>query len=333
MNIKAIASALPDWIVDNATIEDWCGLPADMVASKIGVLTRHFLRADQTGTDLSVRAVQNLSDSNPDFDLGRVGLLLVVTQNPDYQLPHNSALLQHRLGLGQNTACFDISLGCSGYVYALSVAKGFMLSENVNEALIVTCDPYSKCMNRSNRDVVGLFGDAASVTWIRGDGHGTVGRGDFGTDGGGAGNLIIGSGGSVHPLINLDGTPVAEVGESDEFLHMNGRAILNFLLTRVPRSVESCLAKNGIDRNEIDFFVFHQASRYLLETLRDRMGLIPDRVPINLSQTGNTVSSTIPLVLESLLKQGRFSSANVLISGFGVGLSWASNLIRFGDKS
>jgi 3-oxoacyl-[acyl-carrier-protein] synthase-3 len=114
---------------------------------------------------------------------------------------------------------------------------------------------------------------------------------------------------------------------------MNGRAILNFLLTRVPRSVESCLAKNGIDRNEIDFFVFHQASRYLLETLRDRMGLIPDRVPINLSQTGNTVSSTIPLVLESLLKQGRFSSANVLISGFGVGLSWASNLIRFGDKS
>jgi 3-oxoacyl-[acyl-carrier-protein] synthase-3 len=333
MNIKAIASALPDWIVDNGTIEDWCGLPANMVASKIGVVNRHFLRADQTGTDLSVRAVQNLTDRNPDFDLGKIGLLLVVTQNPDYQLPHNSALLQHRLGLDQTTACFDISLGCSGYVYALSVAKGFMASEQVEEALIVTCDPYSKCMSKSNRDVVGLFGDAATVTWLKGDGLGAIGRGDFGTDGAGAGNLIRRIGGAAYPMDNFDGVPSAEVGDSDRFLHMNGRAIFNFLLARVPRSVESCLAKNGVDQDEIDFFVFHQASRYLLETLRDRMRLIPELVPILLQQTGNTVSSTIPLVLESLSKQGRLNAKTVLLCGFGVGLSWASNVIKFGVRS
>ena len=333
MNIKSIASALPDWIVDNETVQDWCGLQADMVASKIGVLTRHFLRANQTGTDLSVRAIQNLSNGNPDFNLDKIGLLLVVTQNPDYQLPHNSALLQHRLGLSQTTACFDISLGCSGYVYALSVAKGFMLSENVNEALIVTCDPYSKCINRSNRDVAGLFGDAATVTWLRNDGSGVIGRGDFGTDGRGAESLIIPAGGSKHPQMNLDGTPVNEASESDKFLNMNGRAVFNFLLTRVPQSLESCLVKNGISREEVDFFVFHQASRYLLETLRDRMNLISDRVPISLSHTGNTVSSTIPLVLESLLKQGRCCASTIVVSGFGVGLSWATNIIRFGDKA
>lgn len=333
MNIKAIASALPDWIVDNDTIEDWCELPADMVASKLGVVTRHFLRADQTGTDLSAQAVQNLSDCNPDFDLGKIGLLLVVTQNPDYQLPHNSALMQHRLGLSQSTACFDISLGCSGYVYALSVAKGFMVSEQVEEALIITCDPYSKCMHRSNRDVVGLFGDAATVTWLRGDGLGAIGRGDFGTDGSGAGSLIRRSGGSAHPLENFDKAPVIEASDSDRFLHMNGRAIFNFLLSRVPRTVQSCLSKNGITRNQVDFFVFHQASRYLLETLRDRMGLDPHRVPISLEETGNTVSSTIPLVLESLLKQGSLNAQMVLVCGFGVGLSWASNLINFGERS
>ena len=332
MNIKAISSALPEWIVDNSLVEEWCGLPVDIISSKIGVSSRRFLTSDQTGTELSVKAVQNLAISNPDFDLHRIGLLIVITQNPDYQLPHNSALLQHRLGLNQTTACFDVSLGCSGYVYALSVAKGFMFTEHIEEALIVTCDPYSKCMSKSNRDVAGLFGDAATVTWLRGDGHGNLGRGDFGTDGSGAGSLIIRSGGAVHPIGNLDGEPAVEAHDSDKFLHMNGRAIFNFLLSRVPRSVDACLDRNGIDRDAVDFFVFHQASRYLLETLRDKMNLPVDRVPINLLETGNTVSSTIPLTLESLLKQGRCTSAKVLLCGFGVGLSWASNVITFGVK-
>ncbi|WP_096701980.1 ketoacyl-ACP synthase III [Magnetospirillum sp. 15-1] len=330
MNIKAVASTLPDWVVDNPTIESWCGLPQSMLADKIGVHHRRFLAASETGTDLSERAVRNLAAANPDFDPARVGLLIVVTQNPDHQLPHNSALLQHRLGLAPTTACFDVSLGCSGFVYALSVAKGFMLAEGIDEALIVTCDPYSKCMSRANRDVAGLFGDAASATWLRADGRGVIGRGDFGTDGGGAGNLIVRAGGSAQPLAHLDGTPAADPAEADRFLHMNGRAIFNFMMTRVAGTVDSCLGRNGLSRDEVDFFVFHQASRYLLETLRDRMGLPPERMPITLAETGNTVSSTIPLVLEELLRDGRCAPATVLVSGFGVGLSWASNIIRFG---
>jgi 3-oxoacyl-[acyl-carrier-protein] synthase-3 len=333
MNIKAISSALPDWNVENSMIQEWCGLSVDIISSKLGIDSRRFLTSDQSGTDLSVQAVQNLALSNPDFDLSRIGLLIVVTQNPDYHLPHNSALLQHRLGLNQTTACFDISLGCSGYVYALSAAKGFMFAEQVEEALVVTCDPYSKCMSKSNRDVVALFGDAATVTWLRGDGNGKVGRGNFGTDGSGAGSLILRAAGAVHPNVNFDGKPVLDAHDTDKFLHMNGRAIFNFLLTRVPRSVEACLARNGLDRDGVDYFVFHQASRYLLETLRDKMDLIVDRVPIALSKTGNTVSSTIPLVLESLMKQGKCQAVKVLLCGFGVGFSWASNVITFGDGS
>lgn len=330
MNIKAIASALPDWDVDNSTIENWCSLPKSMLSEKIGVEHRRFLKANETGTDLSERAVRRLAEANPDFDLARIGLLIVVTQNPDYQLPHNSALLQHRVGLPQTTACFDVSLGCSGFVYALSVAKGFMLAEQVEEALIITCDPYSKCISRANRDVAGLFGDAASATWLRSDGRGVIGRGDFGTDGGGAGNLIVRAGGSAQPLSHLDGTPAAEVAEADRFLHMNGRAIFNFMITRVVGTVDACLGRNGLGRDDVDFFVFHQASRYLLETLRDRMGLPAERMPIALARTGNTVSSSIPLVLEGLMRGGRCAPATVLVSGFGVGLSWASNIIRMG---
>jgi len=333
MNIKTISSALPNWIVDNATIEHWSGLPQTMLTNKIGVEHRHFMTSDESGTDLSERAIENLIKIEPNFDLSRIGLLIVVTQNPDYRLPHNSALLQSRLGLSQDTACFDISLGCSGFVYALSVAKGFMVAEDINEALIVTCDPYSKCIDKTNRDVIGLFGDAASVTWLCPDGEGALGRGDFGTDGNGAHNLIIRGGGAAHPLANLDGNSISELSDADYSLHMNGRAIFNFMMTRVEKTVDKCLKRNNLTRNDIDLFVFHQASQFLLETLRKRMGLSPERVPILLSETGNTVSSSIPLVLETLMHSGKCREATVLISGFGVGLSWASNIIRFGGSN
>ncbi|MDZ4252738.1 MAG: ketoacyl-ACP synthase III [Sulfuritalea sp.] len=329
MNIKAIASALPDWEVSNQGIADWSGLDKVMLDDKIGVRRRHFLRNDETGTDLGVKAVQRLAAENPDFDLARIGLLIVVTQNPDYQLPHNSALLQHRLELPNATACFDISLGCSGFVYALSVAKGFMLAEGVAEALIVTCDPYSKCMASNNRDVIGLFGDAACATWLRADGAGRIGRGDFGTDGSGSHNLIIKAGGAAMPRAHLDKTSAVDPDEVDHFLHMNGRAIFNFMISRVPTTVATCLSRNGLERENVDFFVFHQASRFLLETLRDRMGLDPARVPIELEKTGNTVSSSIPLVLEGLLQREDLAGRSLLICGFGVGLSWASNIIQF----
>lgn len=330
MNIKAIASALPDWIVDNQSIGEWSGLDKAMLDDKIGVHRRHFLRHDETGTDLCIRAVQRLATENNDFDPARIGLLIVVTQNPDYQLPHNSALLQHRLGLPNDAACFDISLGCSGFVYALSVAKGFMLAEDVAEALIVTCDPYSKCMASNNRDVIGLFGDAACVTWLRSDGTGRIGRGVFGTDGSGSQNLIIKAGGAAMPHAHLDKAFVAVPSDAERFLHMNGRAIFNFMISRAPAAVGACLGRNRLERDSVDFFVFHQASRFLLETLRDRMGLDPARVPIAMEMTGNTVSSSIPLVVEGLLQKEDLTGRTVLVCGFGVGLSWAANIIQFG---
>lgn len=333
MKIKAIAVAVPDWIVENDQISEWSGLDRTMLEEKIGVSRRRFLRHNETGTDLSVRAVNALANDNPDFDISRVRLMIVVTQNPDYRIPHNSALLQHRIGLNSSAACFDISLGCSGYVYALSVAKGFMLAEGIDEALIVTCDPYSKCMAPRNRDVIGLFGDAATVTWLRADGLGTIGRGEFGTDGSGASHLIVRAGGSAQPFAHLDGTDALPLEPGDDSLHMTGRAIFNFMMTRVPVSVDACLLKNNLIRSDIDSFVFHQASRFLLETLRDRMGLPAEQVPITLKDTGNTVSSTVPLALHILAARGRCDNATVLVSGFGVGLSWATNIIRFGASS
>ena len=141
MKIKAIGVAFPKRVVDNSTIEKWCGLPAHTVAEKLGIQNRRFLDENETGTDLSEQAVLNLQKEKPDFDLSKIKLLIVVTQNPDYKLPHNSALLQARLGMPRDVACFDVSLGCSGYVYSLSIAKGFMKEAKADEALILPATP------------------------------------------------------------------------------------------------------------------------------------------------------------------------------------------------
>lgn len=331
MNIKAIASALPEWVVDNPTIQQWSGLDLDMLNNKIGVKERRFLRHDETGVDLVLAAASQLKTENPDFDPSRIKLLIVITQTPDYKLPHVSAILQNRLGLGNDTACFDVSLGCSGYVYGLSIAKGLMLSEGMGEALLVTCDPYSKIMTRGNRDVIGLFGDAATLTWLHPDGAGKIGSCDFGTDGTGSQHLIIKAGGAAHPHQHLDGFEAAPPTAEENSLHMNGRGIFNFMITRVPATIDACLKKNNQTRESVDFFVFHQASRFLLETLRGRLELPPEKVPVALEKTGNTVSSSVPLVLQSMMRDGKCRNTRVLISGFGVGLSWATNIVTFGD--
>lgn len=319
MKIKAISSVFPKKVVENSEIERWCGLKKEIIEKKIGVKKRFFLEKNETGTDLSVNAVLNLCKENPEFDLNKVGLMVVVTQNPDYQLPHNSALLQKALDLSKEVPCFDVSLGCSGFVYALSIVKGFMYTEKIDEALLITCDPYSRCMDKKDRNVIGLFGDAATATWIKSDGQGEILRGDFGTDGSGFNNLII-------------NTRLNEINKTEKqdntFLKMNGRAIFNFMMNKVGDSISKCLKKNNLKENEIDLFILHQASRFLLEQFRKRENIPEKKMPIHLENYGNTVSSSIPIVLQKHLRKKDKLIRNILISGFGVGLSWATNIIK-----
>ncbi|HEY0833519.1 MAG TPA: hypothetical protein VGE72_06370, partial [Azospirillum sp.] len=199
MFIRSLAVAQPEWRVGSAEIAEWSGLDRAMIEDKIGVRSRAFLRHDETVTGLAAAACERLFAAEPELDRQAVDLLILVTQNPDYRLPHGAALLQNALGLPKTTASFDIGLGCSGYVYALSVARGLMAGEGFANALVVTCDPYSKTMARTSRDTIGLFGDAAAATWLSAERGAAVGKGDYGTDGAGAGHLIVRAGGSAQP--------------------------------------------------------------------------------------------------------------------------------------
>lgn len=327
MKIYAIASALPEWEVDNPTIMTWSGLEEKLLQEKIGVHRRRFLKHNETGLDLAERACLNLRAAHPLLDWKALGCILYVTQNPELRMPHNAALLQHRLGIPTNCATFDISLGCSGYVYAISLAESFMRAQNIENGLVITSDPYSKAMLKNNREVIGLFGDAATATWMSSKGEWSIGKGDWGTDGSGASYLCTKGGGAANPISHFDDAEVLPVSAGESSISMNGRAIFNFVVARVPESIDRCLTRNGLVREDVDLFLFHQASRFVLETLINRMRLPAERVPIRLQEVGNTVSSTIPLLMEETLLKNDDKVKRVCLCGFGVGLSWASNIL------
>jgi len=330
MNIRAIDVALPATIVDNNSIARWTGRDENFIKTKVGVVRRSFLGKNESLADLAKQACENLFQHNPALCRDKIGLLIVVTQNPDYKLPHSSALLQHLLSLGVRTACFDINLGCSGYVYALSVAKALMSAEDITEGILVTCDPYSKVMGKTDYETISVFGDAATATWLSAERGAKIGLLDCGTDGSGAHHLMVKAGGSAYPLYHI-WQEQQNVYHADDFhIKMNGRAIFNFMMKRIPQSVAFCLQKNNLSLADIDYFFFHQASKYLLENLRQKLNLEEHKAPIAIEDVGNTVSSSIPVLLHRFMQKNLLAKKTVLISGFGVGLSWATNILRFG---
>ena len=330
MRLRDIAVAVPSRRVTAQEVAEWTGGDAAFIADKIGIESRAFLGPDESPLSLAKQACDRLFERNPGLSKDKVGLLVFVTQNPEYRLPHSSALLQHALGLPQSAACFDVNLACSGFVYALSVAKGLMAADGVGDALVVTCDPYSRIMDKTDRDTVSVFGDAASASWLSSEKGAEIGRADFGTDGGGAEHLIVKAGGAGRPLGGLYGGELPPAVSEDYRLRMNGRAIFNFMMERVPKTVARCLEKNALSPADVDFFVFHQASKFMLVSLAARMRLPAEKVVIEIRDVGNTVSTTIPLALSRKLDRRELAGKRALVSGFGVGLSWATNVLTFG---
>jgi len=326
--IVAIASAVPDRVEDAAAIAAVTGAKVDFIIDKVGLRERHVLGPGEGGVDLAATACRRLLAATG-CEAGAVDLVVFVTQTPDYPIPHNSALLAARLGLPDSLAAYDLNLGCSGYVYGLSQVEHFLAGEGLETALLVTCDPYTRIVAPEDKATNALFGDAATATLMRrSSGRGTIGRADFGTDGTSYKALIREAGGAMKPLIGaLDAAQ--PVYRRDELrLRMNGREVYNFVMDRMPASVDACLAKNRLTLADIDLFAFHQGSRYMVEQLAARVGAPEEKLLFNIERYGNTVSSTIPLLLEEVLA-GERRPYRVLVCGFGVGLSWATNVIAF----
>ncbi|MBW2172380.1 MAG: ketoacyl-ACP synthase III, partial [Deltaproteobacteria bacterium] len=318
--IKSIATYFPKNRVENEELIRRFGLSTEFLMDKVGVASRAIADRGETTSDMAFAAAQLLFKKNPALDPSAVDLLVVCTQNPDYRLPHTSALLQDRLNLPNSVAAFDINLGCSGYVYSLAVCKSLIESLGFENVVLLTADPYSKVLDPKDSSSAAVFGDAATATWLSNRADNTIGLFTFGTDGSRAADLMIRGGGVKFPFFGPGNNPTGE-GLEDPFLRMNGKRLFRFIKKTVPNDVRMCIKKNKARFEEIDYFIFHQASKYAIDSLREDLNLEESKVVCNMLHSGNTISSSIPWVLQTVLeKEG--SGKKIILSGFGVGLSW-----------
>lgn len=325
--ITAVRSFLPERVLDNdqlaSELGDWS---AEKILDKTGIAERRIVSEDQTALDIAEGAARALLD-----DVGVVpDFLIFCTQAPDYFLPTSACILQHRLGLPTNVGALDINLGCSGYVYGLALATGLIASGAARRVLLLTADTYSKFIHPKDRSVRTLFGDAGTASLIEevdDDRASSIGPFVFGTDGSGARDLIVEAGGARLARTKETAVELTDVfgnTRSADNLFMNGSAVLSFTLREVPKTFDMLIEKSGISHDAFDYVILHQANKFMLETLRKKLRLPSERVPYYFEHVGNTVSSTIPLVLEDLLRQGRLvPGTRYALLGFGVGLSWA----------
>ncbi len=324
--ICAVASYLPKKVEKNDV--------ADHINQKLGIKERHIAADDEVASDLAVQAAEQLFRSY-DVKKSEIDFLLLCLQHPDYQVPTTACQVQARLGLAETTGALDYNLGCSGYVYGLSLAKGLIEGGMAKNVLLVTSSIYTKYVNPADRTIQPLFGDGATATLVSAVEaeapllHSFV----FGTDGSRYDKLIIPAGGSRHQPRT---TP--EVAQTDERgntrtnyeIYMDGTAITMFSMRTVPALVEAVLAKAQYTREDLDGCVFHQANHYMLEKLRQRCKLMDIPYFNDIEQTGNTVSGTIPFALEAMGQGGNLHACgHVLLAGFGVGLSWAGCIADF----
>lgn len=329
--IKAISCYLPERVVTNEELlEEFPEWSVEKVAAKVGVNARHLAAPDETAGDMAEKAARKLFEEYS-VRPSEIDFLLLCTQSPDYFLPSTACLLQHRLGMPTSCGAFDYDLGCSGCIYGLAVAKGLITAGIARNVLLLTAETYNKYLHPSDKSNRSIFGDGAAACLVSTDGFAEIGEFVFGTDGSGADHLIVKTGASRQK--EKTGQFVQDdEGHTwyDDYLYMNGGAIFNFTLEAVPALVSQLLEKNKLQKDEIDYYIFHQANKFMLNTIRKVCALPKDKFYINLEETGNTVSSTVLMGLKDCLDKGMVKGGmRVMITGFGVGLSWGGCVLRF----
>ena len=325
--IKAISYYLPEKVVTNEQlVEEFPEWSVEKIAKKVGINERHIAAEDETAGDMAYKAAEKLIEENG-INKDIIDFVLLCTQSPDYFLPSTSCVIQSRLVLSTKCGAFDFNLGCSGYEYGLAVAKGLIISGIAKNILLLTAETYNKHIHPKDKGNRTIFGDGASASLISTDGFAKIGEFVLGSDGSGYDRLIHKTGAMRHyqPMNDLhddeNGNPL-----SSDYLFMDGKAIFDFTSDVVPPMIEETLTKNHLTMDEVDLFVFHQANKYMINYLRKLMDIDKDKFYVFMENVGNTVSSTIPIALCEAQKEGRLTG-NVLLAGFGVGLSYGATII------
>ncbi len=331
--IESIDYHLPAGRLTNADLSaqfpEWS---VEKIASKTGIHSRHIASPNEYSSDLAAAAAERLFTRTV-ADRSEIDFVILCTQSPDFYMPATAAIVQEKLGLEYGIGATDINLGCSGYVYAIGLAKALIESQMASKVLVLTVDTYSRYVNPGDKSVRTLFGDGASASLVSATDSGERLSGiSYGTDGSGAGALIVPNGALGDATeVSPKSDPVLRNLETNGYdLYMDGPEIFNFTLRVVPESVDRILERAGMRFDDIDLFVFHQANAFMLEHLRKKLGIPSEKFFISIDESGNTVSSTIPIALSDAETSGVLARGmRVMLVGFGVGLSWGGLVVTW----
>ncbi|WP_310556226.1 ketoacyl-ACP synthase III [Flavobacterium sp.] len=329
--IKAIEYVFPKQKISNDDLQkQFPDYDFAKFEDKVGIKNRYWVEENETAFDLAKKACSKLFENCNKND---IDYILYCTQSPEYFLPTTACILQGELGLRKNIGAFDFNLGCSGFTYGVSFAKALINSGQAKNILLVTAETYSKYLHPKDRSNRAIFGDAAAATLISFSEEENIGEFLFGTDGSGYDKLIVRNGASKFPL--EENPSEIEYGTENKYtnnhLYMNGPEVFNFTNEVIPDFTKEVLAKNNIETDNASQYVFHQANKFMLNFMRKKLKINPEKFYINLEDGGNTVSCTIPIALKKY-SQSIKTSQNIIIIGFGVGLSWSGGLININNK-
>jgi len=327
--IRKIEYYLPKKVLTNKELQnqfpEW---NAEKIEKKTGIRERHIVRENETALDLGFKAAEKVLKN---YNKEKIDFLLFCTQSTEYYLPSGACILQDKLGLNTGIGAFDYNLGCSGFIYGLAMAKSFIKSGIAKNVLLITSETYTKHIYPKDKSNRTIFGDGAAATIIEKSEKKGIFEFSLGTDGSGYENLIVPNGG----LRNKYDITAKEIDDgsgsirTNNNLYMNGPEIFNFTIDAVPKVVSNVLQKNKTNLEQIDYVIFHQANKYMIEYLRKKIKIPKEKFYINMLHTGNTVSATIPIALKDCFDNKIIKTGNkVLIVGFGVGYSWGATIIE-----
>ena len=335
IGITAMAGAVPKHVIHNYEYTQY--FPADQVkevVDKVGVFERRFADEKTCSSDLCFAAAERLIADN-NVDKSEIDLLVFLSQTPDYRMPATSIILQDRLGLPQSCVAFDMQLGCAGFCYAMSVVYGMMQGGNIRKALILDGETRSKVYSPKDRRSAFIFGDGGVAALV--ERNEKFGKSWFSLNSDGSRHdLIMIKGGDYRNMSSeetLKERVVDEYGNirSDEQGYMRGGDVFNFVIREIPRDIKKTLEFSGVDKDAIDYIVFHQANNFINTYIAKKMKLDADKIPHTIEKFGNTSSVSVPLTIVSELKDKLEGNKTLLLSAFGVGMCWATGIVPFVD--
>lgn len=329
--IQAISYYLPEQVLANdQLVKEFPEWTLEKISSKIGIKERHIAAENETASDMAVKAAANLF-AEYQVDTNSIDYLIFCTQSADYFLPTTACVIQEKLGLSTSIGAIDLNLGCSGWIFGLSIAKGLIIGGMASKVLLLTAETYSKHLHPRDKGNRTIFGDAAAATLIGAEGIAEIGDFCFGTDGKGADNLIVKTGAFRHRQ-QLNDLQFDEFGnpKSSDYLNMEGSEILNYTLDRIPTLVLDVLRKNKLEISDIDLHVYHQANKYIANLQRKKLSIPEEKYYCFYENVGNTVSSTIPIAIKEAIIDGTIKKGFKILSvAQGLGYSWGGTALMF----